>query len=406
MSPTVVAPEVVGVTETSLTLDFVVEQDGRPIDAVAEIRLDGALVARSEGEAGTRQVRVAGLAPDTEYVIEIATPGGEPAAPDEWFGGRARTLPSPRANEVASFATLNDLHFGEPAFGGFLEADGEFGEPREGWLRISAEETEVPYSQFMNEDAIAEINEAGVDCAIVKGDIADSGRPEQFAAAATAFAGFEAPHHAFLGNHDYYAVNEGLEVDGYALLGQPPAPRTFELGGWRIVLLETVEPGHHHGVFGDERLRWLDETLRQSDAHTLLVMHHQPVPPQHRHTYPNTIGIDPDHSLRMFDVVGRHPQVRGALIGHTHRNRVRHHPSAGAFPWIEVHCTKDYPGGWAHYRLFEDGSFRQEARRTATPRALAHSTRCRDAFQGGYRRFATGPLAQRSFAVEAGEVSA
>jgi hypothetical protein len=36
-------------------------------------------------------------------------------------------------------------------------------------------------------------------------------------------------------------------------------------------------------------------------------------------------------------------------------------------------------------------------RRTSTERALAHSTRCRDFFEGGYRRFALGPLEARSF---------
>jgi hypothetical protein len=89
--------------------------------------------------------------------------------------------------------------------------------------------------------------------------------------------------------------------------------------------------------------------------------------------------------------------VKGVLIGHTHRNRVRRYPSAGSVPFVEVHCTKDYPGGFAHYRLFEDGSFRQEVRRTGSPRALAHSTRCRDFFKGGYRRFSLGPLSARSF---------
>jgi hypothetical protein len=77
---------------------------------------------------------------------------------------------------------------------------------------------------------------------------------------------------------------------------------------------------------------------------------------------------------------------------------VRRYPASGATPFIEVHCTKDYPGGWAHYRLFEDGSFRQEVRRTGSARALEHSTRCSEMFGGGYRRFALGGLETRSFA--------
>jgi hypothetical protein len=70
--------------------------------------------------------------------------------------------------------------------------------------------------------------------------------------------------------------------------------------------------------------------------------------------------------------------------------------------FVEVNCTKDYPGGWAHYRLFEDGSFRQEVRRTASPRALEHSTRCRDMFGGRYRHFALGSLEARSFVAGGG----
>jgi hypothetical protein len=88
--------------------------------------------------------------------------------------------------------------------------------------------------------------------------------------------------------------------------------------------------------------------------------------------------------------------VKGVLIGHTHRNRVRRHRASGAAPFVEVNCTKDYPGGWAHYELYEDGSFRQEVRRTGSARALAHTTRCRDCFRGLYRDFALGTLEERS----------
>ena len=69
--------------------------------------------------------------------------------------------------------------------------------------------------------------------------------------------------------------------------------------------------------------------------------------------------------------------------------------------FVEVNNPKDYPGGFAHYRLFEDGSFQQEVRRTPSRRALLHSTRCRALFQGGYQHFALGTLEERSYRVEA-----
>ncbi len=399
----IAAPEIVGVTESSLTLAFDVVESGRPVDAEAQILVDGAVRATSSGE-GARFVRIEGLEAGTAHRVEIRVSGAESPAPDRYFPEVVETLPACPGPPVGTFATMNDLHFGEPRFGGTLARDGEFAGEAPGFGIVYASESDEPYWRFMNEDAIDDINALHVDMTLIKGDIADRGRPEQFEEAAKAFSRFARPHHAFLGNHDYYGLEAGLEVDGYALLDQPQAPRSVDLGGWRLLLLETVEPGEHHGVFGDERLRWLDENLdetRESDLPTLLLMHHHPVPPEFRDSYPNTIGIDPEHSLRLFDILGRHPQVRGVLIGHTHRNRIRHYSASGGIPFIEVNCTKDYPGGFAHYRLFEDGSFRQEVRRTSSERALAHSSRCRDFFKGGYRQFALGALETRSFATGA-----
>jgi hypothetical protein len=393
--------EVFGITDSSVTVGFRVEDGAGPVDAAVRVRVNGALRATSESGAASRVVRIEGLEPDTELRIEVEVTGADAPAADRYFPASVRTLPAARAARTATFATLNDLHFGEPRFGGQLTADHEYGDEADNFPLIRAEDTDVPYWRIMNEDAIAEINAAGVDAVVIKGDIADRGLPEQFGWARETFAKIAAPHHAFLGNHDYYGRHAGAgEVDGYALLGQAPAPRTVDLGGWRLVLLETAIPGDHHGVFDGDRLGWLgaalDET-RATGTPTLLCMHHQPVPPEHRHAYPNSIGILPEHSLPFFDLIGANPQVKGVLIGHTHRNRVRRYRASGAVPFVEVNCTKDYPGGWAHYALYADGTFRQEVRRTSTDRALAHSTRCRSCFAGQYRDFSLGTLGERSF---------
>jgi len=400
MALTVRDPELFGVTECSLTLSFVVHDASGPVDARARVLVDGVPRAESTGIGGTRLVRVDGLAPGTRHAIAIETEGSVRAANDRWFPAEVETLPAPRGRQLASFATLNDLHFGEPRFGGVLLPDGGYGPEADGYPAVTEDETEVPYWRVMNEDAVADINAAGVDFVVIKGDIADSGRREQFAAARETFDRFAVPWHAFLGNHDHYGRLAGEEVDGLALLGQPAAPRTIDVAGWRLILIDTVEPGEHHGVFPDERLRWLSDALEETRARaipTLVLTHHQPVPPRFADRFPNTIAILPEHSLRLFDLLGRHPQLKAVLIGHTHQNRVRRYPESGALPYVEVNCVKDYPGGFAHYRLFDDGTFRQEVRRTSSARALAHSTRCRDFFAGGYRRFALGSLAERSF---------
>lgn len=404
MARTIERPEIFGVTESSLCLAFDVSDGGEVAEAEASVLLNGEARAVSAGFARTRAVRIEGLAPATSYRVDVVVRGAAPPERNVYFPEQVSTLPAPTAREVASFATMNDLHFGEPRFGGVLGEGGEYGPDAPGQGSVRETDTEVPYWLFMNHDAIDEINAAGVDLALIKGDIADRGLRHQFEVAAAAFARFEMPHHAFLGNHDYYGRLVGEEVDGYALLGQPRAPRTVALGGWQLVLCESTEPGEHHGTFPQDRLDWLASALDESKERatpTLVFMHHHPVPPEHADTYPNTIGLDPEHSLRLYDLIGEHPQVRAVIVGHTHRNRVRHHRASGATPYVEVNCTKDYPGGWAHYRLFEDGSFRQEVRRTASERALVHSTRCRELFKGFYRLFALGELHDRSFAVPA-----
>lgn len=93
--------------------------------------------------------------------------------------------------------------------------------------------------------------------------------------------------------------------------------------------------------------------------------------------------------------------MRAALIGHTHRNRVRRYAEAGGVLFAETSNSKDFPGSFTHYRLFADGSLHQEVRRIGSARALEHSTRCRALFRGTYRVFALGALDERSFAIEA-----
>jgi hypothetical protein len=396
-------PEVFGLSESSVTISFAVRDASGPVDAPVEIRLNGEPRARSEGPRGTRLVRIEGLRPGASYSIDLVADGADAPRRDRYFPASVTTFAAPAAHEVGSFATLNDLHFGEPRFGGTLLADGEYGPEAPGYPAVHETEGELPYWLAMNEDAVADINTLGVDATIVKGDVADRGRPAQFEIARRTLDRLAAPWHGFLGNHDHYALLEGETVDGCALLGQAPAPRAFDLGGWRIVFVDTVDPGHHHGVFPAERREWLARALaetRDSATPTLVFMHHQPVPPENRRSYPNSIGLTPEDSVPLYELIGRHPQIRAVLIGHTHRNRVRTHPASGRTPFVEVNCVKDYPGGFAHYRLFADGHFRQEVRRTSSARALAHSTRCRGFFAGGYREFALGPLTSRSFATQ------
>ncbi len=382
--------EVVAITEATVTVAFTVEDDGRPSDAPATVRI-GAVAADSGANPGHRLVRVAGLAAATDHTVAVDVAGAEPPPRDDRFPATVRTLPAPAGALVASFATMNDLHVGEVQFGGVPGIVNEV---------LLASDTEVPYWRFMNEDAIAEINDAGVDAVIIKGDIADRGLRDQLLDARELLGRLRPPWHAFMGNHDTYGRWAGEHNDGYALLDQPPLPRAIDLAGWRLLLIDSVVPGQHSGRLPPERLAWLADALAdtaRTATPTIILMHHQPVPPEFAHGMVNSIGIAPADSVQLFTLLGAHPHVAAVLCGHTHRNRIRRYPESGRVPFVEVQSTKDYPGGWAHYRLYDDGTMRQETRRTSSPRALAHSGRCSRMFGGQYLRYAIGTLADRCF---------
>lgn len=375
--------EVFGVTESSITVAYAVEGEDRPC---VRVTVDGRVAGETRGP-GLHLVRVEDLEPERDYRVGLDAAGAAAPATDElFFPATVTTLAAAAAPAVATLATLSDLHFGEDSFGGIAGVADDV---------LPASYTPEPYWQFMNHDAVADINRARVSAVVIKGDIADHGTGEQFAHARATFDRLEAPWHAFLGNHDAYG---GAAGDGYRILDQPPPPRGLELAGWRLIFVDTVAPAEDRGRLAADQLDWLDAELAAHAEPALIFMHHQPVPPAHAGSLINRIGVAPEDSASFIEILGRHPQARGVLIGHTHRNRVRRYPEARHIPFAEVGCTKDYPGVWGHYTLHADGSFRQEVRRTSSRRALTHSQRCGRMFDGRYRRFAIGRLADRCFA--------
>ena len=107
-------------------------------------------------------------------------------------------------------------------------------------------------------------------------------------------------------------------------------------------------------------------------------------------------GINPEDSEAFATVVAGHENIVGYFAGHTHRNRIRRTNRARRVPFVEVSCTKDYPGVWAEYRIYEHG-FSQIVRRISAPAALEWTERTRPMFAGLYRAYALGPLDHRCY---------
>lgn len=115
---------------------------------------------------------------------------------------------------------------------------------------------------------------------VFTGDLADRAQPEAYARLRELVEPAAAEMGALvvwvIGNHDERApYARGLfdsDDDG-------PQDRVHELGGLRIVALDTTVPEYHHGELTDGQLAWLRDVLSTPAEHgTILAMHHPPIP--------------------------------------------------------------------------------------------------------------------------------
>jgi 3',5'-cyclic-AMP phosphodiesterase len=323
--------------------------------------------------------RATGLDPATAYRLEV-----EGAEPDEYLPAEVRTLERPAGRLLATIATANDVHFGEVECGRLGNAlEEELGPVFE------SAPGEPPYPETMNRAVIAEMEALDPDVVVVKGDLTDVGTADQYQAFLDAYGALGERMYHVRGNHD--AMTDPT-------IAADDAPFAVELDGVVLAVLDTVIPGIERGQVTHHQLDWLDELSAETSAPVLLFGHHHLWNLDADHRSDTYFGINPDDSEALAAVVARRENIVGYFAGHTHRNRVRRFAQARDVPFCEIACTKDYPGAWGEYRVYE-GGYTQMVRRTSAPDALAWTEKTRGMFAGLYREYALGPLEHRCFTV-------
>ncbi|WP_183100330.1 metallophosphoesterase [Nocardioides pelophilus] len=115
---------------------------------------------------------------------------------------------------------------------------------------------------------------------VFTGDLADKAEPDAYARLRAlvepAAAAMGAEVVWVIGNHDERApYARGLfdsDDDG-------PQDRVHDIGGLRVVALDTSVPEYHHGDLTDDQLDWLRDVLStRAEYGTILAMHHPPIP--------------------------------------------------------------------------------------------------------------------------------
>lgn len=155
------------------------------------------------------------------------------------------------------------------------------------------------------------------DAVVVTGDLTERADPREYRLASRLLRRLPCPVYAMPGNHDLTAaMREHLPDFPMICEGtQDKMHYAVEIGGLRIVVLDSSLPGRAGGELGGEQLAWLDAELQRHRKPTLIALHHPPKPVGIRHM--DDIALIDGEALGK--VVSRHRHVERIICGHVHR---------------------------------------------------------------------------------------
>ncbi len=177
---------------------------------------------------------------------------------------------------------------------------------------------------------LAAVERTGIrpDAIVFTGDLTDLGEPEAYAALRAEVEPFAqrlgAPLVWVAGNHDERpALRAGL-LDGPPT--EEPVTGVWDLGGLRLVALDSTVPGWHHGDLDAAQLDWLRGILAEpAPLGTILALHHPPLPSH----IPFFDILELRHQNEFADAIAG-TDVRGIIAGHLH------YSSSGTFAGVPV----------------------------------------------------------------------
>jgi hypothetical protein len=176
-----------------------------------------------------------------------------------------------------------------------------------------------------------------------------------------------------------------------------------DLPGIRLVLAHSPLPSDHGGDLPPDRIERIaercasapptpgrrDHAAAGAPGPAAVILHHPLTSRRWLSPYPP--GVPLDQSARLAAALAAANPATIVLAGHRHRNR---RYRVGGVTVAELGSTKDYPGSWAGYAVYE-GGIRQVTRRVADPDALAWTEATGRALCGLWARWSPGSLADR-----------
>jgi 3',5'-cyclic-AMP phosphodiesterase len=358
------------------------------------------------GETAYHYVEITGLRPGTTYYYQ-AVSGGVPATPrlvpqlsfppgglvlpdnptsgqlegiltrllvpgvvQSASPGRVTTLVPPPGSLLFTLALSNDLHAGE-TMNDLAAIDFPPG--------FSQAPELPPYPVVMAHAMTRDAAARGADVLVIAGDLTAAGRPGEFAASKAVLDRFGTlTLSGWLGSGDYVVargthdlpgtgpehaaclpVDDAGHHDCLRAVYDLPLGRltTTEVGGLRLIGLDTTTLTEPDGAIGDDQFAALADALAVNRGQPTLVFGHHPVTDESALT---TIGgssfcLNRADAARLQQLYAATPGVFLHHSGHTHRNLRTHSPIAPDVEFLEVAATKEYPGGFVLLKFYAGG---------------------------------------------------
>jgi 3',5'-cyclic-AMP phosphodiesterase len=345
-----------------------------------------------------------GLNPGTQYFYEL-TSGGIPEPLSTTNPGSLTTLVPPPGQHLFDFAVIADNHIGEQCSGSATSQGGESIPP---CFPASAY---PDYAKRMTEAEVAEVNARGIGLIVDNADSTSHGDYEQSIEAKQLFDEFTGDWHAVRGSHDRPQGSAdprcGPDNDCFRTVFFPERQAgriyySFENGGYHFVALDSAKPTDGSGDLTDAAQNdFLKSDLDQAKLQgkkTIVVFHHPVSEYATTTSFPPLIfGVRADQGQQDFlDLLAGYPNVIAVLNSHTHRNFVSYSPQTGNTPYIESGPTKEYPGGYSIFRVYE-GGFMRNFYRLGCAFCREWTSVTRGEYFGLYPLYTLGTLSARNF---------
>lgn len=198
--------------------------------------------------------------------------------------------------------------------------------------------------------AVRQINELPTppDLVVATGDLVNDGRAAQYDRFQEIVADLAAPLVPLPGNHDDRTELRSRFADVLpAGDADTPIDHVLDLGGLRLVFVDTQVPGSIAGAIRPEQVAWLDGVLAAApDRSTVVFQHHPP--------FVTGIGFMDAEAFTGADayaaMLTHHRQVELVSCGHLHRSIVRRFGNTVACTWPSTCVQLDLGLGDASIR--------------------------------------------------------